>query len=237
MVEYNKIIIDMKDISNKRFGRLTVIKNIGKNKWGNAIWMCKCDCGNNHIVASNKLIQGKTKSCGCLRHDICTKQFEKHGITTNGKPRTFIIWNGMKARCMNPKSVSYKNYGKRGIGICQDWMSFENFHKWAIRNGYEADLTIDRIDNNKDYSPDNCRWLPRKENLLKQRRYTQITINGETKTLCTWSKIISVSRYILFKYYREKGIERTEIAIKECLLTGRGQVYFVNKFLKQKELV
>ena len=221
------------DLTGKRFGRLLVIKKAGVDKWGSTLWECKCDCGNAYIARSGKLVQGKTTNCGCYTSELRSKAAAKHGLLKHGiKPRTFIIWNGIKARCLNKKSISYKNYGARGITICDEWLYFENFHNWALRNGYKDDLTIDRIDNSKGYSPDNCKWIPWKENLMKQRRYILLTVDGETKTLSGWSKFLSVSRWILTKYFHLKGKEETEKAIADCVHLGKGQVYFVNKFLK-----
>ena len=106
------------NLIGERFGRLTVISKNGKTKWGNVTWKCACDCGKTVIIPVGHLKSGHTKSCGCLAYDMHVEQLETHGYTTGGKPRTFTIWRGMKARCLNPKSISYKNYGARGISIC-----------------------------------------------------------------------------------------------------------------------
>lgn len=188
-----------KDLTGKRFGRQIAIKQVGINKYGNYLWLCKCDCGKEHIVPSGKLVQGKSTSCGCYALEVKTKSLEKHGITTGGKPRTFIIWNGMKARCNNPKSTSYKSYGGRGIKICDEWMAFENFHNWAIINGYSDGLTIDRIDNNGNYEPCNCRWISATENKKNQRKTRYITIEGETKSISEWCKSLHLSKSTFYK--------------------------------------
>lgn len=190
----------MVDITGRRFGRLVALKAAGKNKWGNYLWECKCDCGNLHIVAQGKLKQGKSKSCGCYRKEIKVKQLEKHGLTTGGKPRTLIIWNGMKARCLNEKAISYKSYGARGIKICNDWLVFENFHNWAVANGYNDELTIDRINNDGDYEPSNCRWVTSTENKKNQRRTRYITVNGITRNITEWCKELDISRTVAYKY-------------------------------------
>lgn len=192
----------MNNLIGKRFGRLTVIKQQGKNKWRNYMWLCKCDCGNEHLVAGGKLIQGKVTSCGCYAKELHIKQLEKHGITTDGKPRTFIIWNGMKARCLNPKSTSYKNYGARGIKICDEWLSFENFHNWAISNGYGDDLQIDRKDNNGNYEPSNCRWVTKTKNMQNQRRKHYITIKSRTETISEWIKILKLSKSKVYRWLK-----------------------------------
>lgn len=213
----------MKDISGIKFGRHTAIKPMGKNKWGNYLWLCRCECGNEHVVASAKLIQGKSRSCGCLSKDVHIKQLEKHGITTGGKPRTLIIWSGMKARCNYPNSISYKSYGARGISVCDEWLSFENFHNWAISNGYKDALTLDRIDNNGNYEPSNCRWTDATTNKKNQRHARYITINGITKNVSDWCKYYGISKSTAYKYLNQNE----ESFIKYC----KGQTYFVNKFL------
>lgn len=221
----------MRNLAGNKFGRLTVLERNGTNKWGGIKWLCQCECGKLHIVASQKLIQGKTTSCGCYKRELKVKQLEKHGITTNGKPRTFTIWNGIKARCLNPKDVNYKNYGGRGIGICDEWKIFENFHNWALISGYNDSLTIDRIDNNGNYEPSNCRWIDRKQNLLNQRRYIIFDINGKKLPLSTFAREMNISRHILSKYYKKHGKMKTEKVINECMNNNKGQIYFVNKFL------
>lgn len=220
-----------RDLTNMRFGRLTAIKSIGKNKWGNCMWLCICDCGKEHIVPSGKLINERSSSCGCLKKELCTKRLEKHGLTTNGEPRTFIIWKGMKARCYNPNSISFKSYGKRGIKVCKEWLSFEKFHTWAMLNGYKDNLTLDRINPDDDYKPDNCRWISSDENKMRQRKSILLTIEDTTLSITRWGKKLGISRFVISKYYKFAGKEKTEKALSECLLSGKGQVYFVNKFL------
>lgn len=192
----------MKDLSGQRFGRLVAVKPFGKNKYGNILWLCKCDCGNEHIVSSGKLVQGKSKSCGCYRKENSTKLLEKHGITTGGKPRTFIIWSGMKARCYNLKSTSYKSYGGRGIRICDEWLGkngFKNFHEWAMANGYKEDFEIDRINGNGNYEPSNCQWIPKHENRTKQRNAKYFEVNGKTLNISQWCRELGISRSLAYK--------------------------------------
>ena len=221
------------DLTGKRFGKLLVIKEAGIDKWGSVLWECKCDCGNMYIARSGKLVQGRTTNCGCYTSELRSKSATKHGLLKHGiKPRTFIVWNGIKARCLNKNSKSYKNYGARGITICDEWLCYENFHNWALHNGYKDNLTIDRIDNSKGYIPDNCQWIPWKENLMKQRRYILLTVNGETKTLSEWGRFVSVSRWMLTKYFHLKGKKETEKAIADCMQSNKGQIYFLNKFIK-----
>lgn len=204
--------IPLKDLTGMTFGRLTVVARSGKNKHGDSIWKCKCECGKTLSVAGGHLSSGHTRSCGCLAHDVHVKQLQSHGITTGGKPRTFVVWNGMKARCLNPNSTSYKNYGARGIGICDEWMTFENFHKWAMANGYSDGLQIDRIDNDGDYRPENCRWVSRSENQRNTSRTNMITINGRTQCASDWIRELGISKTTFYRDLR------------------RGQAFFVNKY-------
>ena len=226
----------MKDLTNQRFGRQIAIKPCGKNRYGNVLWLCKCDCGKEHIVASGKLIQGKSKSCGCYARDLHVKQLERHGITTGGKPRTFNIWNGMKARCLNPKAVSYKNYGGRGITICEEWLVFENFHEWAMNNGYGDDLEIDRINNDGNYCPENCRWVAKSFNRAHQRKTRYIEICGVKLNLSGWCKEVRMSRGTASKLLSESE-DDFKNEVKKRILTGKGQQYFLNKYLKKEAAV
>lgn len=214
----------MKDLVGKKFGRLTVLERAGTTKWGNILWLCKCDCGKEHIAASGKLIQGKVTSCGCYAHEVHVKQLERHGITTGGKPRTLVIWCGMKARCLNKKSISYKSYGGRGITVCEEWLTFENFHKWALANGYDDGLTIDRIDNNGNYEPSNCQWITSRANKKRQRNARNIEICGVTKNLSEWCKELHIGKATAYKHLI--------ISEDDFITFAKGQVYFINKFME-----
>lgn len=205
----------MRDLTGQRFGRLVALEVSGRNKYGNLMWLCKCDCGNMHTVPSGKLIQGKSKSCGCYAKEVHAKSLEKHGITTGGKPRTFTIWCGMKARCLDPKAISYKSYGARGITVCQEWLGeqgFENFHNWAIANGYTDELTIDRIDNNGNYEPNNCRWVEAKENRKKQRNVHYVEAYSLKLSVSDWCRKVNMSKSTAYKY-----LNRSENDFKKML--------------------
>ena len=221
----------MRDLTNCRFGRQIAIKPVGKNKYGNILWLCKCDCGNEHIVASGRLIQGKSKSCGCYARDIHAKELKQHGLTAGGKPRTFTICNGMKSRCYNPNAVSYKNYGARGIKICDEWLTFEKFYNWAMSNGYADGLEIDRIDNDKGYCPENCRWVSRAFNRKHQRKTRYLEIFGVRLNISEWCKETKMSKSTAYRYL-SKSDEMFIKEIEKRIRAGKAQVYFVNKFLK-----
>lgn len=170
----------------QRFGRLTVIRDVGKTKGYDTIWECKCDCGKITYVGGYWLRTGYTRSCGCLRAELTRergyqnkgkKHRRKEGdvsLTPTRGDRLYTIWCGMKTRCYNPKNRSYRWYGARGITICEEWKkSFQAFKEWSLANGYTPTLTIDRIDNDRGYAPDNCRWATLLEQRHNQRRWVE----------------------------------------------------------------
>lgn len=181
------------DLTGMRFNRLTVIRPAEKSRTGETRWVCRCDCGKETIVQSNNLKSGLVKSCGCYRHDYLVEAHTIHGETGT---RLYNIWTKMRDRCDDKNN---KNYGGRGILVCKEWNeSFESFRDWAIANGYREDLTIDRIDNNKGYSPDNCRWTGVKEQARNRRSNRVITFNGETHILVEWAEITGLPRSTLY---------------------------------------
>ena len=155
------------DITGSLFGKLTAIKKVATHKKGYAIWFCECECGEYTKVRSDHLKSGNTSSCGCLMIERFTDKSITHGKSYH---RLYGVWRGMKQRCYYDKHVNYKNYGGRGIDVCSEWKdSFEVFYNWSIDNGYKKGLEIDRIDNYKGYSPDNCRYVTREENNNNKR--------------------------------------------------------------------
>lgn len=166
-----------KDLTGKKFGRLKCIKIAKKRFKGERVrWVCECFCGNIVEIFSDNLLSGNTKSCGCLDHEKTTS----HGMSNS---RIYQLWSQIKQRCGNENNLHYKNYGGRGIRLCDDWMSFKSFYDWAILNGYEDGLTIERLDNNKGYSPDNCTFITKSEQSKNRRVNYRVNINGSVMCL------------------------------------------------------
>ena len=133
----------------------------------------------------------------------------KHGLFRDNKG-LFNIWETMKGRCENPNRSNYERYGGRGISVCAEWHKAKNFIKWALENGYKKGLQLDRIDNNGNYCPDNCRWVTVKQNSRNRRNTVLLTINGETKSVAEWCEIIEVSPYTVYWWVKAKGKEYAE---------------------------
>lgn len=168
----------IKDLSGQRFGKLTVL-SFDSVKRGRAHFKCICDCGTECVKMGWLLSSGKTRSCGCLA--VNNTDQTTHGLS---KTHLYGVWRTMKSRCYNPKSQHYKNYGARGIEVCDEWKNdFMAFHAWAMENGYKEGLTIDRISVNGNYEPSNCRWTTQKAQCNNKTNNRLVEFNGRTWTL------------------------------------------------------
>lgn len=177
--------MERKDLSDMRFGFLVAKECVGSNAKGHAIWKCLCDCGAEKNILGNALLTGHTKSCGASIHR------QRHGDC--GKRLNFI-WSNMISRCNNPNYNNYDRYGGRGITVCEEWKnSYENFREWALSHGYADNLTIDRIDNDGNYEPSNCRWATKREQGNNRSSCLFFTIGTQTLTLMQWCKLVGIS--------------------------------------------
>lgn len=202
----------IKDLTGQRFGRLVVVSENGRDKIQNVLWLCRCDCGNMVTIRGSMLRAGRSKSCGCFRKDLQSEINTTHGLRNT---RLHRIWSEMKTRCYNKKNKSYEMYGGRGIIVCEEWLhNFQAFYDWAMANGYRDDLTIDRINNDKGYSPDNCRWITQKEQQNNRRNNRTITHNGETHTISEWAEIYEINPHTL-RDRIESGIVGDELFDKK----------------------
>jgi len=154
------------NLLDKVFGRLTVIAfDDWYPKLKQSRWKCICECGNEVTVLGGNLKRGIAKSCGCLQKERASEANIKHG---GRGTRLYNIWKAMKQRCIDPNTINYKHYGGKGITVCKEWINdFDTFREWALSNGYNDKMTIDRIKTDKNYNPDNCQWLTRSENTIK----------------------------------------------------------------------
>lgn len=178
------------DITGQKFGRLTVLDKLHNYHKKDTYWLCVCECGNLKEVTSSHLTTGKTKSCGCLRKENSGNRLRIHGKCNT---RLHSIWQNMKNRCYHKKSNRYKYYGARGIAVCSEWKDdFMNFYDWSMANGYADNLTIDRIDVNGNYEPNNCRWVDYKTQSRNRRSVKRVTINNETHCLSEWCEILDI---------------------------------------------
>lgn len=184
------------DLTNQRFGKLVVISRVENTSNGKAKWLCRCDCGNNTIACGVNLKNGHTKSCGCYSR--------KHGYAR--KERLYNIWVGMRQRCRDKNADNWKHYGGRGISVCKEWDEYPTFRLWALSNGYDETKSIDRIDVDGNYCPENCRWADSTQQNNNARSNRLFTHNGETLTMAQWARKVNMP-YKLLKQRIRQGME------------------------------
>lgn len=201
------------DLTGRRFYHLTVVEK-AERKNQKTRWKCLCDCGKYTYTITNRLLHGKTRSCGCK----ASEQRNTHRLSNT---RIYKTWMGMKRRCYNPKNKSYQRYGGRGITVCDEWKNdFMNFYQWAMKNGYNDTLTIDRIDNNAPYSPENCRWATLDQQKLNRRNTVYVNANGKIIPLKTYCQLYAPSAYSRAVQRRNRFIKQgieftTEMLVRD----------------------
>lgn len=184
-----------------KFNDLTIIEEVPKRN-GIRHFLCLCSCGKESIVSLHNLKNGGTKSCGCLQVKHTIKINSSHMCT---KERLYKTWLNMKRRCNNSRCHEYANYGGRGISICNEWnFDFINFKSWAVNNGYDDDLTIERVDVNGNYCPENCKWIPMPDQLKNKRTTMYLTLNGVKKHASEWSRNFNLSKGVI-SYRKNNG--------------------------------
>lgn len=208
-----KNIKNVKDLTGKKFDRLTVI-GLQPTETRKTYWICQCECGNLKKVRSDSLQDGTVRSCGCLKKEQDKINFDKGYAHKTSKERGFkvagtrlyAIWQGMKSRCYNKHNARYGRYGKRGIRVCDEWKEdYINFHNWAMENGYSEDVTIERINNDGNYEPSNCRWATIKEQCNNRSTNINITIGNSTRNLTEWCDIFKVDYKKIYARYQRNG--------------------------------
>ena len=205
------------DITGRQFGRLTAVRKV--NTAGRARWLCQCSCGNTTTVDLCALQSGATQSCGCLQKERASLVgLRNTKFSGSDEQRIADVYEGMKKRCYNPHNHNYKNYGARGITICEEWLKDKlAFVKWALENGYHQGLSIDRIDNDGPYAPSNCRWASLGQQHNNRRDNRLVTVAGETHSIAEWSRILNLDQSAL---YRHSDAEVTNIIERGVLNHG-----------------
>ena len=189
------------DLTNQRFGRLVAIVKEGRNHRNYALWRCKCDCGNEKLIAYAELKKGRVKSCGCWQRERMAALNKSHGMSSS---KEFRSWMKAKDRCFNPKHPAYEKYGGRGIVMCDEWRnSFTAFYEYM--GDCPRTYTLDRIDNSKGYEPGNCRWASKKEQAMNSCWPKLVTIDGVTKNLSEWATLNGLRKESVYNRINKLG--------------------------------
>lgn len=198
----------IKDMVGKRFERLTVISRHGNTNTGQASWLCECDCGKNVVVNGSNLRRGNSRSCGCLKAEKTSQAKSTHRMS---QTKLYRVWAAMISRCYNRNSSGFEHYGGRGIGVCDRWFEFENFYR-DMGNPLPKQ-TLERIDNDADYSPDNCRWATMREQARNRRSTHYLTIDNLSLSIAEWASRTGIKPSIISERVR-RGWPHKEAAFK-----------------------
>lgn len=201
------------DLTGRQFGRLKVIGIDDSKNTRRTFWICQCSCGNVTSSRSDALLSGAKKSCGCLKAERSAENVSKNHKHKKSGTRIYQIWQGMKGRCYNEHDPRYCRYGGRGIEVCEEWRNdFIRFYEWAVANGYSEKLTIDRIDNDGSYTPENCRWADHVTQCNNRSTNIHIKIGNSLRTLTEWCKIFELDyNRINARYNRNPNISIEEL--------------------------
>lgn len=198
------------DLTGQRFGKWTVLRlgemhPVGSKGKMRHFWVCQCDCGTIREVSGDNLRGGQSLCCGCAGNEKTIARSTKHGFARRGKKsHIYNVWNNMLDRCTNANNERFSYYGGRGIGVCSEWYDFTTFHEWAIKSGYKENLSIDRIDVNGNYEPDNCRWVPWEVQANNTRANIRITLGRITHSLADWCRAFNLNYHIV-ESRRQRG--------------------------------
>lgn len=192
-----KYLENQRSFIGKKFGYLTAIDYLGHNNNKHAVFLWNCVCGNAIESPISDVRNGSPKSCGCQRGKYKSKN-----------RNLYMVWFQLRSRCKDKNNKDYKYYGGRGINVCSEWESFDDFSEWAIKNGYSTGLTIDRINNDRGYSPDNCRWVAmsvQANNKRARKDAKIITANGKSKTIKDWARELGGSPSLIYDRINKQG--------------------------------
>lgn len=233
----------LQDLSGERFGRLVAVKLSEKRSGRKTFWDCLCDCGNKKTVRTDSLKDGSVRSCGCLKKEQDKKNLPNgQGVVTHGlsKERIYRTWNGMKRRCEDKNDERYSSYGERGIKVCDEWQDVVVFSEWALSNGYEEHLTIDRIDVNGNYEPSNCQWATWSEQAKNKRNSVRIEYDGKSQLIGEWCEELGLNLGTITTRYYAYGIRPPHLFKKERLesnknhyLTHEGRTQTITQWAKE----
>lgn len=191
----------------KKFNSLEILKLDKVNKSGQYYILCKCNCGKIKSFRADRVLNGISKTCGCQNKNY---KYGDHHNLSHKYANLYSMWNTMRHRCKNPQNNKFKDYGKRGISYCSEWDDFPTFLSWSVSNGYKKGLSLDRIDNNGNYEPKNCRWVTNKEQQRNTRKSHFVVYKNTKKTIAEWCELLELPyKTILYRILHNWGIEKS----------------------------